>query len=131
MKKNEPLEIYVGSVNINFSKVDIQLDGSGVATDFKSDGSTVLHLNIDEESWGVMVSDLIHELMESCLFKSGNRYHRTDLAYDMEPISCVFVINHDEFQKCCHECGTAFTKIMPVLFKVFNEQKKKRESKKK
>ena len=130
MKKNEPHEVYVESVNLNFSKVDIYMGVDGtVFTDFKKDGSIKLCLDIEEKEWGVMVSDLIHELMETFLLKTGCRYARTDLPEGMEAITCTFILGHDNFQQACQEVGFAVVKVLPKLFKVFEEQNKRRLNK--
>ena len=115
--------IYVGSVSINISKVDIFLDSENVGTDFSAEGSTTLHLNINEKDWNIMVSDLLHELTETYLFKTGCRYVDTSLPETYEAISCKFIISHDELQLCCHEVGHAVGKILPALYKAFNRKK--------
>lgn len=105
----------IGTVSINYSKIDIvESENDGVRTDFQKDGSTFTYINLKEDL-PIVIADVIHELMEVKLLKSGCRYHRTDLPENFEPITCMFVMSHDEFQIACHEIGLALANIMPKI----------------
>lgn len=114
---NSPERKVLGDVVINYSKVNVfESNDEGVRTDFEKDGSTSVYVRMDEQL-PIIISDIIHELMETKLLKAGCRYHRTDLPEHFEPISCMFVMNHDEFQLACHEVGLAITKLLPTIIK--------------
>lgn len=119
-KKELTEDKYFGSINIGYTKVDIVISKTkSVTTELKKDGSIIIYLNAEENDWGTFLGDLIHEVMECKMLKTGHRFYRTDLPLNFEPISCVFIINHDEFQIMCQEIGTIIAEITPDLYKAF------------
>jgi len=116
----EPVVFAESSLNDCFYRIILHSASENIANSKFEDTGLVINLGVICK-WPDLVENLLHELFESFLQKEGCRYANTKLPLEYNIFTCIFVLDHTEFQLGCKYVSEKIVEMLPKLYETYLE----------
>lgn len=83
----------------------------------------IISVGMDYNHWWEVVSVLLHEVMEFCLYREGCRFDPTH-DFSKDHSAYLFVANHPQFSNCIARTADFITPAIPELCTAYKSWKK-------
>jgi len=123
-----PRELFVGTYELCFEHVRLYLQpGTGANTDLlpPDKGVATVKIGADAEKWSRVVSALLHEAMEIPITRLGYSYCTTQ-SMNSSTANLRFMMEHEQFDECCHRAADFLTPALPDLAKAWKKWKERK-----
>jgi len=125
-------QVVVGVYECGYEQIELVLrDGSGGEFTSYPEKGKVPRIKIGVQKpgeWRLVVSVLLHEIMEFAMWRQDCRYSPDNRVTPMSHSDYLFVMTHEKFNDCITKVGEFVTHALPDLSTAYNKWHKIKKS---